>query len=369
MSAEDGSIKCTVSADPGLIEIRPPKDFKAGSKAIRLESAGWTKPLTLKVQVKKGAVPVLKLSVKNPVLNTQVPMEKYGTLNIKTGLAGSGISLNSLSINGRNEKSQDALNSWLSAVYDGEGQVLRLGLKETGAKKGSFTLILKATVKTPSGAEISLKDLKLNVKVIDKEKEKAFTLKGSGRINLVDRADSCLVLTPGFSGTGASKIRSVSLEDSPGFEALLLEKGECRPDGKPVTAQGGVIALRAAQGAELEKGRAYPLGITCILDNGLEVKKVINVKPGQTPAKVYGNIIRAAMTRSSSTSRNFIIRTRGLTADDSVIEKVEADFGSLSDKKDRNIADGTYSLKFKVFLKGRGVNTDPLKVVFKVRIR
>jgi len=390
VTAEDAGIKCSVSAGSGLIEVRPSKDFKAGSKTFRLESAGWTKPLTLKVQVKRGTVPVLKLSSKSPVLNTLIPMEKYGTLNIRAGLVGSGISLNSLSINGGNAKSEEALNSWLSAVYDGERQVLRLGLKETGAQKGSYSLILKATVKATSGTEISLKDLKLNVKVIEKEKEKAFTLKGSGRINLVDRADSCLVLTPGFSGTGASKIRSVSLEDSPGFEALLLKKGECRPDGKLVTAQGGVIALRALDGAELEKGRAYPLGITCVLDNGLEVKKVLSIKLGQTPAKVYGNIITAAMTRSSSTSRNFIIRSKGLTAADSVIEKVEPDFGSLSDKfsylpfegqggsrkyagifelKDRNIADGTYSLKFKVFLKGRGVNTDPVKVVLKVRIK
>ena len=390
VSTKDTGITVSINSEDGYISVKPEASFKAGTKKFVLESTEWSGAVTVKADVKKGGIPALKLSKKTVTLNSNVPMEKYGTTDVKVYINGNGMKPDGVGIAAADAKTENAFGNGLSAVFDKEKSVISLGVREGSALKGTYSLLLSGTVKDGSGSQKDIKGVKLTVKVTDKAPEKAFSLKKSGKINLVDRADSCILVTAAFSNTGAERITGIKPDDSSRFETALLKRGDITPDGKLIKTDAGTVVIKAKEGAALNRGESYNLSIGFELNNGLNIKKNVTVIPKQTNAKLYGNIVTAAMTRSSSTSRNYVIRSKGLTKDDSVIEKVETDFGSLDqyfsykpdsgqgkkrywsglfEIKNKEIKNGTYSLKFKVYLKGRGENTGPVKVTLKVRIR
>ena len=389
LTTADTGIDCALNRETGCITVSPNESFKAGTKKFTLISEEWTSALTVQAAVKKGGKPVLKVESSSVTLNTNIPMEKYGTRDIGVRVNGSGLKISSLTISANNEKTRAALDNGLFVSYDGNGKV-RCGLDQAAPAKGNYTVLLNGEVLNTDGSTYRMKPVKFTVKVTDKSLERSYMLRAAGRINTVDRADSCIRLTPLLSDTGAKKVTGVQIDDTEHFEVSLLKKGEVTYDGVYVTLDTGLIVIKAKEGVSLLRGNPYKAEITSELDNGLLIKKTVTIRPVQSPAKVYGNIVTAAMTRYSSASRNYIIRSKGVTINDTVIEKVEPDFGKYAGYfsytpalgagssrsypglfviSDKSIANGTYSLRFKVYLKGKAENTNPAVVTLKVRIR
>ncbi len=394
LTCSDTALKCVLDTDGSRIEMTKNANFKAGSRKMVLSSSLWTSDITFSASVKNAGKPSFKLLKSSAVLNSNVLMEKYGTLDIKVIRNEAYKMETDAVIKAGDKKTEELLGSYIHAGYsDG---ILSLAVLKEGLKTGSYRLILTPSYKGPDGVMYPLNDLRFTIKVTDKDPAAALVLRKSGRINTVDREDGGFMITPVTLNTGSGTVSAAVIDPSDTdntarFEAQLLNKGDITPCGKTVTSSEGIIYIKAKEGADLSTALNYEPVLMMTMENGLIIKKSVKIRPMQKRAALYANIRRAVMMRSSSVSRNYVICSKGITPDDSVIESVELyrqkggeyfDFtGSSSSNgslrkyygvlklKDTSIKNGTYTLRFLVKLKGHASNITAYTVTTTIRIK
>lgn len=388
----DPNMSARLSSGADNLEITAGDGFKAGKKKLVFDSGDWREPITVTAQVSVVRNPKVNLSESKLKLNTAVDCETYGMQSVKAYVAGSGLKVAISGLFAANEAAQQLLDQrYLDyEIPEMNSDIINLGL--IPANRGSIkagTYKFNVTGAIPDVDE-DFGELKtqLSVTVIDKDLASLYKLSSKGSINLVDRADTWVVYTPKITNLGASRLVDVRLDSLDNlFTATLYPQGSYLPDGNIVTANTGVILVKAKEGASIEKGTKYSLELISELDNGLEVTKTVAIKPVHKPASTKGNVTSMTMYRGGR-GRIFMISSAGMTQSDSVIERVELASGSeyftytpfeaegesrsfrgtLTSVEDTCKA-GKYKVKFNVYYKDGASNAKPASITVNVTVK
>lgn len=363
--------------------------FKAGKKKLIFESASWRSAIMVTAQVRVVKNPRIRLQTSKLRLNTALNSTENGMQTVKAYVAGSGLDFGITRIEGANDASSQLLDrGYLD--YEINGAEIGLGLVPANrgdVKAGTYKFVLSGII-TDAEEDFGEKNVSLSVVISDKAPTSLYKLSAKGSVNLTDRADTRVILTPGIKDLGAKRLAGVSLNNyTDEFEAVFYPQGSYLPDGSVVTANTGVIAVSAREGATLRSDTKYPLELVSTLENGLEITKTVKIKPVNKPARVTGNVSSLTMNRGGK-GRIFMISSAGRTAADSIIESVElagasqyftytpADgaggsrsySGTLTTIGDTCKA-GKYKVKFKICFKGQAENAKPATVTLNVTVK
>jgi hypothetical protein len=182
-------------------------------------------------------------------------------------------------------------------------------------------------VKPYHGVEI--KPARLTIKIVDKDPANSVKFKTQYSINLVNRHNTYVMITPTIKDLGYKTFREyndtyvkVVGDYADLFELKPWRCGARLPGGKIITSESGVILVYAKDGAALDSGKSYKLTISMTLENRKVIVKTVTVKPKQTPAKTAGTVSKTTVPLNGD-AVYFTIRSSGKTADDSIIESVE----------------------------------------------
>ncbi|MBO4374504.1 MAG: hypothetical protein J5829_05310 [Lachnospiraceae bacterium] len=388
---DDAGITCQAEASKNRIRLEKGTAFEPGKKTFLLSSALWSQDLALTANVKETAKPSVSLVKSSAVINTNVPKE-YGTTNVRV-IRTEGFATDiDVAVEGWNAKANEALGSTINASYsDG---ILSLAGMGAGADPGKYILKLTPSYRGSDGQMYPLKALKFTVKVTDKELSSALVLKKSGTINIVNRETTCVKYVPSVTNTGCGAVSEASIENADAaalFEAGYYEKGDITPDRKAVTNNAGMIVITAKEGVILNSGESYSIVLKVTMSNKLSISREVKVKPLQKPARIYCNLKKATMTRTTSVSRNIAIISKGGTPHNTVIKSVAlkddrtggyftfvgtgAANGSLRRFEgqlwltDASIKNGTYTVKFLVTLVDQAQNAKPVTVTTTIRVK
>ncbi len=389
-SENTGTLSLSVNREQGGIAVKTPEDFKPGSYKIILESKEWRMPLQFSVPVLKTQLPVIRLSSGSVRLNTALSIAENGTQDIIARIEGSGENIVINRISGTNTAAQQLLDQgYLSA--NTEGNVLKLGLipeKRDAVKAGKYSFTVEGIL--PENEGVVPKEARLAVSIEDKTPSALLSFSRRGSIDLTDRADTRIVLTPKITGLGSESINEISLDEDSAklFSARLLRKGERLPDGTREEGNGEIV-IEAREGVSLYKNTVYTLNISVSLENRLKLSKNLTVKPIQSPKKTAGTDPKIYMPMNGDPAL-ITIFAKGTTPNDSLIESAELfndgsgqcfEFkptasegpshgfsGILSVSKAIRKA-GTYSLKFRVKYKGHAQDLGPRTVTVSVTVK
>ncbi len=392
VTCTDTSVAVNFTTGRNEVRVRALAGFTPGNKKLKFSNPAWRKNISITVAVSKKAVPAMKLSEKNITLNSALGCDEYGMQTVTASVKGSPLEVSTLVIKGKNSSAQYLLDSgYLRTLIS--GNALKLGLVpmfRDEIKAGTYKFDVTGTVNDGSLKGILLKSVTLTVKISDKAPTSLYKLKGKGTINIVDRADTYIKYTPTITGLNAKSVKAVSLtgENASMFTVALCAKGTRLPNGKIVKNEQGAIVLRAREGVTLKNKAKYEVWISSTLDNGLVLLKKVNVKPKQSPKKTKGP--KSLNLSINGRAASYTITSAGLTANDSVIKKVElvADDSSAcfdyvpesgagnsrsyagTIKVNKNIKKlGTYKLTFRVTYKDHAENVKPKKVTLKVKVK
>ena len=390
VSAVSSDINVSLAGGNSQVVITPVNaaGFKAGSRKLKFSSDEWNTDITLSVSVKKSSKPTLALSGKTVTFNTSLPdAEKL----ISYGVNGSSLSVNSLTVEGANAKSRNALSyGYISAQTEGDGQ-LRLKFNSSfGA--GSYTLKLTGTIDDFGGAPYKMKSVNLSVKVVNKTPEKIVGVSQKGNVNLVNRGGTDKLFTLSrLSQIGAQSITGVSIEgaNSGFFSAEVLSSGDTDDNGYSISNSAGAIAVHALDGAALSHKVKYAIPLKITLDNGYVLSKTVNIKPANSCAKLSALVSPVTITRGED-AKSCYIKSAGIGNDNTLVSSLElvstdknsryfscsaqsAEASKLYGVKlsinDETMKSGKYTLKFNVYPKGISTAAKPIRVSVKVTVR
>ncbi len=385
-----GTLSLSVNREQGALALKAPEEFKPGKYKIVLESKEWRMPLQLSVPVLKTEIPVIRLSLGSVRLNTALSIAENGTRDITARIEGSGDNIVINRISGTNTAAQELLDKGYLSVNP-DGNVLRLGLvpeKRNALRAGKYSFTVEGIL--PENEGILPKAARLTVSIEDKTPSALLSFSRKGSIDLTDREDTHIVLTPKITGLGSESINEISLdeESSKRFSARLLRKGERLPDGTREEGNGEIL-IEAREGASLNRNTVYTLNLSCTLENRLKISRTVTVKPLQSPKKTAGAYPKIYMPMNGDPAP-ITICAKGTTPKDSLIESVELLYdgngqyfefkpsgsdglshsfsGVLSVSKTIRKA-GTYSLRFRVKYKGHAQDLGPRTVTVSVTVK
>ncbi len=391
VTCEDPEIRCSVDTAGSRIKFTGAAPSEPGKKKFVLSSAVWSKNVSFTATVKEAKKPKVSLLKSSAVINTNVPKEK-GTLDIRVIRTENYPTDIDVLIEGANDRTEGALGADIYASYkDGVLSLASMGL---GADPGKYTLKLTPSYRGSDGVMYPLSALKFTVKVTDKELPAALGLKKSGTINPVNRETSCVRFVPSVTNTGCRAVSGAVIENADAsalFNVSYLEKGDIAPDRKVVTNNTGAIVVTAKEGALLDSGESYTVNLRITMNNGVTINREVKVKSVQKPAKLYCNLKKATMTRSTSVSRNIAIISKGGTPHNTVIKDVTVKddrtgeyftftgnnasngsvrrFEGVLRLSDTSIKNGTYKVKFLVTLVDQAQNAKPVTVTTTIRVK
>ncbi len=385
-----GTLSLSVNRELGGLALQAPEGFKPGNYKMVLESKEWRMPLQLSVPVLKTEIPAIRLSLGSVRLNTALSTAENGTQDITARIEGCGDSIVINRISGTNTAAQDLLDKGYLSVNP-EGNVLKLGLvpeKRNGLKTGKYSFVVDGIL--PENEGVIPKSARLTVSIEDKSPSAMLSFSRKGSIDLTDRADTRIVLTPKVTGLGSESINEISLDEDSSklFTARLFKNGERLPDGTKEEGNGEIL-IEAREGASLYKSTTYTLTLNFALENRLKISRKITVKPIQSPQKTAGAYPKIYMPMNGDPAP-ISICAKGTTPNDSLIESVELlsdgsgqffEFKPSESDEPSHIFSGmlsvsktirktgTYSLRFRVKYKGHAQDLGPRTITVSVTVK
>lgn len=379
-----------------LLYLQTDEEFRSGKKKITFTHADLSSPITVTVNIQKKPAPELKLYESTISLNTNLVWSKDMSYGDSAYFAGNSDHPDIEAIvpaNAAAAKLVEEGHEYLKMNIQTSGFWLWPDSENRGNIKAG-TYKFDVMVKPYHGVEI--KPARLTIKIVDKDPANSVKFKTQYSINLVNRHNTYVMITPTIKDLGYKTFREYNStyvkvvgDYTDLFEVKPYRKGARLPNGKIITSESGVILVYAKDGAVIDSGKNYKLTISMTLENRKVILKTVTIKPKQTPAKTTGSVTKTTVPLNGD-AVYFTIRSSGKTADDSIIESVEliADkngtfftytpaasagttgtyIGTL--KVNNTIKKtGSYKLTFYVRYKGHAGNVAAKKVYLTVKVK
>ena len=347
---------------------------KAQSLKLTLSDGNWNETRTFGFTLKSAKASAAKLSLEASTLNLYQYQEGDGTCSSGTYLTLSGSNparmLEQVEVTGANAKAQALLDTRsLSVEYDaGTGKVTAtLRGKTVAAGSYKFTLSLAdETLSKPIKTTLTVKITNVA------DLSKCIKVSAKGSIDVLRRDTTSVTLAATLKNVPAdAEVSDIRLV---GRDAHLFEE--------PVLS-GKTATVQLKDDANVITKYNYQVSAVYTVECGSETLELegapvkIKLTPGKSKVTAagpgaYSNVVGESLPVT-------------FTAADSVGERIEiedvklsnftkdfsydAETGALTHVSNGETArDKTYSLKFTVYLKGRGDNEKPITVVYKVKI-
>ena len=332
---------------------------------IKWKSPLYLSPVDIKVKVSIIGKPQFSVPYKTVILNTLFKEETAVPIDVK----GSEYPLDEGSFGWAMSKGLQQLYD-AGAVgirYDEEDQMLYLQIKDAAQilKGGTYQIIL--TGKVAEGIDVSKGTLTVRIET----KAPILKVAAKGSIDLLDRKQSCMILTPTLLNVSGT-IESVEVVGtySDCFYAELDESGK--------------ILLYAEEDATLRTKVKYSVKIRATLDNGeMLTSNDLNITPIEKLPKLLTSTSKMTLYRAFPSEKNYRVSiAMGSNAKIENIRMVKvknADYfqyeygdngtGILFLAPDAAIKAGNYTLSFMVYYEGRGISSKPATVRLTVTVK
>lgn len=344
---------------------------KSGKVVLTVTDDSWFNTVRPQVTcaIKIGKTPKLSFSSSTITLNTAYLVPDYDAAGVSACVKGFDhleFTDELAQFTGKNAKAQDVLDSGSLLLYMENGEI-KAGLTNADYFKKAGSYDYEVTAYTTEGKAVKGS---FKVSVVLKAKAPAISFATKGEINLLERENTCVELTPKLKNyTGTIWYADLYGNNENKFEVSVEE---------------GKLLVSAVSGAKISANTAYNLGIRVILDSGVELKTQVKITPRQKIAKLVtsaktvtlyetakgeaygqnlkisafngaGDVIPIESIRLAETSDTFGYTTKG-DGEGVLYVKDEASM----------IAGKTYTLKLEVLFNGRAANMKPTYVTVKV---
>ncbi len=353
-------------------EIQAMKGAKAGKLTYTITSTNWIDGVkaTAKCSFKIGKTPTLSFAEKKITLNTAYTTDVYDAVSVAAYVKGfENLKYNEdkTEIVGKDAKSKDALSSGALTIYLKDGAI-KAGVVDSGyfTKAGNYTYIVTAY----SESNMPVNGI-LKVAVVPASKKAALTLKTSGSINLLDRENTSILVTPKLKNY-TDTVEKVELY---GVNASKFD----------TQVKNGKIIVKAQNGSTMKINTVYQLGMYVTLDSGVSFQTEIKVKPTQKNPKLVQNVKSVVLFESAKGSEygeeiaidvaskqvGEIKKVKLVSTSDTFGYKAGADgTGILYVKDSASLKPGKkYTVKLAVTFEGGASNAKPVYVNVKVDYR
>lgn len=332
---------------------------------IKWKSPLYLLPVNIKVKISVIGKPQFSVPYKTVILNTLFKEETAVPVDVK----GSEYPLDEGSFKWKMNKGLQQLydTGAVGIRYDEDDQMLYLKIKDADqiVKSGVYQITLNGTVAEGIAVSRGI----LTVKIETKEPVLKVTAKGS--IDLLNREQSCMILTPTLQNMSAT-IENVEVVGtySDCFYAELDEFGK--------------ILLYAEEDATLRTKVKYPVKIRAILDNEeIIISNDLNITPMERLPKLLTSASKITLYRALPLEKNYRVSvamgSNAKIEDICMVKVKNADYfqyvyedngtGILSLNPDAAIKAGNYTLSFMVYYEGRGISSKPATVRLTVTVK
>lgn len=374
----ENNTKYEASVDGNHILITAKKIPEKSEKiTLKFSSSQWNGSKSFTFTVKTLNLTKAKLQLKNKSLTLY--NYKNGIHNsISTILSLSGVNLSSdvlkdVQIVPADSKTKNALNQTLSIAYNKSTGELKVKTIGDGPAKGTY----KVNLVLQNDVFVKKITTALTVKVVNvSDLSKCVTVKASGKIDVLNRDGTKVKLTPTFKNLGSNKeVKEYTLT---GVDAHLFEIEKITKD---------VVTIRLKETVNVVTNYNYKVSVNYKIQSGdaqFDITSApVNIKLVQNTAKVKAKGVNVySNTVGESKALQFVVTNS--MGEKLSIEKVKLinytkDFNYTFDAKKQTgvlehqlngqTARGkSYTLKFELYLEGRGDNVKPVIATFKVNI-
>lgn len=315
---------------------------KAGNYKVDITSNYFTKSITLSGKIAKGTDKLTtKLAKTSVVWNMEKCCEENGKFAIPVSFKNSDRKPAAvMEPEGKNKNSTELLEKGYVVITQRKASSkaspkIYIGLTKDGAenaKPGKYQFVIRA--KADNGTVMNPQVLTFQLV----NKKMALSVGKKGSINLADRANSGITITPKVVNDTAM-IKSVKLT---GEHAAYFAIKDIQ------SQEGNVTSCRivAKSGMQMNTKRNYQVRLCATLDSGKMVESgVIKIKPACKYPKINATVSKSRMYKNSEAAVDFKV----YTVNGAAIEQVE-------------LENSKYSEYFKLEVLPRGAN-DPQDVV------
>jgi len=254
-------------------EIQALKKAKKGKLIYTITNDKWLEGVeaTAKCDLKIGKSPALSFATSKITLNTAYTTGEYNLVTVDAYVKGfSDIVFkdSKTKIKGKDAKSQTVLDDGALEIYLKNGDI-KAGITDSKyfTKAGNYTYIVTAYSEDNLPVQGTLK-----VAVVLSNKKAAVNLKTKGSINLLDRKNTSVIVTPTIKNyTGTVKEVELYGVNAGKFNAEV---------------QNGKIIITAQSGRSIKANQTYKVGMYVTLDSDVNFTTQIKVTPKQKNPKL-----------------------------------------------------------------------------------
>ena len=343
---------------------------KAGKVAFTVTSEDWYDTVRPQVtcNIKLGKTPALSFSSPVITLNTAYTLQDYDVARVYAYVEGSDVAFvgEKTQFTGKNAQAQAALDDGALSLSM-EGGVLQAGIVDADYFKKAGTYAYEMTAYTAEGESVKGS---FKIKVVLAKNAPSLSLSAKGQINLLDRDNTYVSLTPKFKNC-SGLIQNAKLY---GADAEKFRLGMAVDE----------IRVFAVKGAKLKANTACNLGIRVTLDSDAEFKIPLKITPKQKAPKLTASAKTVTLyetVKGEPYEQKFSIYSQASQGSNIEIEDIrlaqDSDTfgyrrttggdGYLYVKDKASVVAGkTYTLKLEVTFKDSAVNMKPSYVTVKV---
>ena len=286
---------------------------KSAKITFALQRSNWNKPVNVTHTVKssQASKPTLKLSSSTITLNKNSDIYRYqnGTVAVKVKDCA-GMAIDSVSLAGTDWKSRSALNTCLDFRFDKTTGQLEMWFNRSSDTTATYTYNLSARVAGTTATA------KLKVKVVDKKVNKdSIAVSARGKIDLLDRGNSAVTVTPKFAGLPGT----VTGARLTGRDAHLFRIEE--PNEK------GVLTLRARMDASYFTKYPYQVSVLYTLLSGGRYytvsTKEMKIQVTQGKAKISASLSNGTWYRTKTSGNSLDVNLAAVNARNETLKITE----------------------------------------------
>ena len=373
-------LKFTVDEEQKQVIVTGFDTKKAGKYKVDITSNNFTKTITLSGKIAKGTDKLTTMLARTSVVwNMEKCFEEYGKLAIPVSFKNSDRKPAAvMEPEGKNKNSKELLEKGYVVITQSKASSnIYIGLTKDGAenaKPGKYQFVIRA--KADNGTVMNPQVLTFQLV----NKKMALSVGKKGSVNLADRANSGITITPKVVNDTAM-IKSVKLT---GEYAAYFAINDILRD-----SDGNVKSCRitAKSSVKMNTKRNYQVKLCATLDSGKMLESgVIKIKPVCKYPKINATASKSRMYKNSGAAVDFKVYTvNGAEIEQVVLENSKySEYFTLemrkSDPEDvacvkitlkenkAALKSGSYALKYRVIMKEGATNVIPAAKTIKITL-
>ncbi len=369
--AEDGQLMLKLKDG-----VTAPKTAKI---KVSVKMDGWNESVSFTHTVKSSTTKTVKLQLSGSkvTINKNDAVSRYQQAEVKVRAQGATESdrIQTVSVNGADKKSIQAMNEGLKFNFDGETGILTVTISNGQAlTKTTYSFNVRAEI-----SEGKYATAKLKVTIVDKAPESLLSVTCKGSIDVFDRENSYVTCTPKVKNL-SGKITGVSLtgRDAHLFEAEMNESGKTIIKAKEGVAYITKYAYKAQPVYEISSGdRTYTVAAKTI---SLKLKQT---KPNLTTSlssqylyQASDNKLNVSVMALNSKGKGLNVRNMELVETKAIKDAFELIYDEQADSYQLTVKDvskvkkgKSYKLKLNVYLNEQADNEKAYPVTVTVTVK